>query len=265
MNIIAATILLSFANMAVVTGTNTVDETSGKSLPTVPNMVALHRQHVANRMLQVSQQCVSGTDALYTNQTLSDATSAWETELGENACIPDFASTTIECFVDSTTFRSHASVVDACEQAGGTSILVNVNLFCDFDNNQGTNYSFTIDMENIPSCFDASSCDISSDNDLASLFDNEVEGLTQDLGECTVSVSEGSGSVLIAVPDARYSVTELPSNSPSAMQSSIPTSFPTTVKGQVGLQLIHLLAEVEKPILRRLRTRSMSRLVVLSA
>jgi hypothetical protein len=221
MKVIATAILLFFANITVVMGTANAIETSAKSLP-IPNMVALHREHVKNRMLQVGQQCVSSTDALYTNQVLSDATSAWEAELRENACDPDFGSTTIECFTDSTALISHGSVVEACQEAGGESILVNVHLFCDF-NAQGADISYDIVMENLPTCFDASSCDVSGDGDLASLFGDEVEGLTQVLGECNVSVSEGSGAVHIEDSDAD-DVLELPSESPSAVSSSAPSS-----------------------------------------
>jgi hypothetical protein len=47
----------------------------------VPNMDTLHREHVHNRILEVSAQCQADTEALYTNNpALDDAYAAWEAE-----------------------------------------------------------------------------------------------------------------------------------------------------------------------------------------
>ena len=162
----------------------------------VPNMATFHHEHVQNRLLESSQQCLTDTNALNSKQVLSNALTGWATEYAQNACVPDLSSdsTTIECSLDSTTLSSHAGVVSACDEAGGAMILLDYGVDCQFSV-QGTDYSFVSDFRNMPSCL-ATTCDV---NHLSGNF-NEYEGVIEnglkafDSGaQCTGSSSRSGG------------------------------------------------------------------------
>lgn len=172
MKIIATLLLITSA----VSAYNNVGE-SVKDL--LPNAATLKREHFQDRLLEVSDQCLSDTDALYSDAGLAQASAAYEAELGaqEEACISDFSSANVECSIDSEKLSSQDAFIEACENAGGQSILYDFSFGCQFSV-EGTPVSFNIDMKNVAECL-ALTCNEDNWNTELDAVVNELVQITE--------------------------------------------------------------------------------------
>jgi hypothetical protein len=152
----------------------------------VPNMASIHHEHVQKSMF-VSTACASDYMELWDTQELSSACVAQSAEVSllVKGCLSGFnaTATSLDCPFDSTTLNSHDSLLAACEQVGGTNLLLNYGTVCQFST-EGINFEFVLDYTNFTDCL-PSSCVLDLDA-LKDLYDDEVNYEAQQLDEALV-------------------------------------------------------------------------------
>lgn len=161
--------LLAFTLLLIGSSTVSAVETGfmfHKTKNIVPVMMTTATKHdcmqTRMRMLEVSDQCLADTDALYNTPELSNAFSAWEAELAQldfdDVCFLNADAGTLDCTLDSTLLLTHEAATDACGIVGGNTYLYSDTLGCTITEN-GMTLHISINFVDIPECV-ADTCNL---------------------------------------------------------------------------------------------------------
>lgn len=149
----------------------------------VPSMASYHTRKLhfntiaLRRQLELSDQCIDATEALYNTTEILSANQAWvaEIEVLEGDCNQSGNAGT--CILDSKTLNTHDAFMSACTNAGGTPALFSDSFSCSVTENDAT---AQIDFEfvDIPECI-MPSCDEEVGRELVGGFVEQSAKLTE--------------------------------------------------------------------------------------
>lgn len=138
-------------NSAVVTlvavGVSTVRAENGFASVNMADVVERH-----GRSLEISEECLTSTQALYATPELEAANQAWAAELAtlEGDC-GSVGRNAGSCVIDSKTLASHTALVNACTAVGGTPGLYTDSFTCSVTD--GTDSATaTFEFVDVPEC-----------------------------------------------------------------------------------------------------------------
>jgi hypothetical protein len=142
------------------------------------------------RGLQLSEECIANTEALYKTTEIAAANAAWVEELAtmEGEC--SAKDGTGKCVLDSKNLEAHDQFVEACANAGGTLALISDSFKCDITDGDKSGVAH-FEFVDVPECI-APGCEAVVGRAIVAGFVSNTADLTEqalakefDSVECT--------------------------------------------------------------------------------